>query len=161
MSRTLAALAVLPLALAGAGWLRSAPPPAQRVTDAPVPAARVDLTPISPLSRPQEGLQPPGGAFLVRFGAAYRGEGPPDLAMRSAAVPVAVQTVQTVQTVQPSVQIVRNIRNADRADRADSRAAAKDNRPLSFAPRRGLCARHGLRQVWVDKYRWRCRSEGR
>jgi len=137
MSRTLAALAVLPLALAGAGWLRSAPPPAQRVTDAPVPAARVDLTPISPLSRPQEGLQPPGGAFLARWGDPYRGEEPPELARRSAAVPAAMSAVPR------------------------SAGAGKDNRPLSFAPRRGLCARHGLRQVWVDKYRWRCRSEGR
>jgi hypothetical protein len=162
MTRTLAALAVLPLALAGAGFLRPGPHPAQGVAGAPVPVTHVpsnvgfegrwlvtrlelDLNshlPLnSPPSHPQEGSGLPGGGFLARFEAAYRGEEPPELAMRSAAVPVGMP-MPTMPTM-PTMPAERT--------RADNGADRADSRP-------GLCERHGLRKVQVSERRWRCRK---
>jgi hypothetical protein len=129
MIRTLAALAVLPLALAGAGWVSTPPHSAQRRADAPVPVT-------------QEARGSPGAAFQARFGAAYAPEEPPQPATRPAAGPVAMQGREPPVHNQ-GLAPFRSIRNADRAEHADSRPA--------------LCERHHMRKVWISKYRWRCR----
>jgi hypothetical protein len=151
MSRLLLALAMLPLSLAGIGYLQSAPPPAQRGSEAPVLAATAHV-PSNVLiegrwldQRP-EARQSPGRAFLARWGDPYRGEEPLEPATRSAAVPAAMGTdeFKSVADEFKSVRSIRMIRIAERAERADDRV--------------GLCERHGMSKVWVSKYRWRCRK---